>query len=111
MNTELWLVLLSIAVGTYLIRALPYLWMRQKLSKQKNEDTLANMPTWLTVLGPTMIAAMFGTSLVPTQLDLMSWGVTALGVLTTFLIWTRTRSMGWPILGGVLIFGACKIIM
>jgi branched-subunit amino acid transport protein len=111
MNTTLWLTLLSIAIGTYLLRLLPYLWMRQKLAKHRDENVTTPMPTWLTILGPTMIAAMFGSSLVPSHLDPLAWLATAIGILTTFLVWTRTRSMGWPILMGVVVFGGVKTFM
>ncbi|NLQ16209.1 AzlD domain-containing protein [Marinomonas sp. M1K-6] len=109
MDYSMWIALFSIAVGTYLIRLLPYLWMKQKLTKSQREDSIATMPTWLTVLGPTMIAAMFGTSLVPANLDTLSWIATLIGTLTTFLVWTQTRSMGWPILCGVIAFGIIKL--
>ncbi|WP_338266398.1 AzlD domain-containing protein [Marinomonas pontica] len=109
MNTSLWIALVCITLGTYFIRVLPYLWMKQKLAKSQNNGAISNMPTWLTVLGPTMIAAMFGTSLVPAHPDTLSWVATAVGTLTTFLVWTRTRSMGWPILIGVMVFGVITL--
>ena len=105
MDSSMWLALVSIAIGTYLLRLLPYLWMKRSLAKKQTEDGVGSMPTWLTILGPTMIAAMFGTSLVPTQSDMVSWLATGVGVLVTFGVWKRTRSMGLPILCGVVAFG------
>jgi branched-subunit amino acid transport protein AzlD len=105
MDMSMWLALVSIAIGTYLLRLLPYLWMKRSLAKRQTEDGVGSMPIWLTILGPTMIAAMFGTSLVPTQSDMVSWLATGVGILVTFGVWTRTRSMGLPILCGVVAFG------
>ncbi|OOV87077.1 branched-chain amino acid ABC transporter [Oceanospirillum linum] len=105
METSMWLALASIALGTYLLRLLPYLWMKAALTKKQMEGGISAMPSWLTILGPTMIAAMFGTSLVPAHLDTISWLATGAGTLVTFAVWTRTRSMGLPILCGVAAFG------
>lgn len=105
MDTSMWLALVSIAIGTYLLRLLPYIWMKRSLAKKQAEDGIDAMPTWLTILGPTMIAAMFGTSLVPTHSDMFSWLATGVGILVTLGVWTRTRSMGLPILCGVVAFG------
>ena len=111
MDTSMWLALVSIAIGTYLLRLLPYIWMKRSLAKKQAEDGIGAMPTWLTILGPTMIAAMFGTSLVPTHPDILSWLVTGVGILVTFGVWTRTRSMGLPILCGVVAFGIITLLL
>lgn len=111
MSNTIWITLLTIAIGTYLIRLLPYLWMARKLERESTQEGIANMPSWLTILGPTMIAAMFGTSLVPAQPSAMAWLATALGVLATYGVWTRTRSMGWPIFSGVLVFGLFIVLL
>lgn len=110
MSNATWITLLSIAMGTYLIRLIPYLWMAKKLNQRQSQDELANMPSWLTVLGPTMIAAMFGTSLVPAHSTALTWLATLIGVLATYWVWTRTRSMGWPIFCGVAAFGVLIVI-
>ncbi|UTW00800.1 AzlD domain-containing protein [Marinomonas rhizomae] len=110
MEMSMWLALASIAIGTYLIRLLPYVWMKRSLAKRQTEDGVGSMPTWLTILGPTMIAAMFGTSLVPTHSGSLSWFATGVGILVTYGVWTRTRSMGLPILFGVVAFGMVTLV-
>ncbi|MFD1383660.1 AzlD domain-containing protein [Rhodanobacter aciditrophus] len=105
MSGETWLILISIALGTFLIRALPYMWMAKKLTKQEAQGGVAATPIWLTILGPTMIAAMFGTSLIPIEPSPLSWLATLIGCGATYLMWRRTRSMGYPIVVGVLVFG------
>ncbi|WP_417528053.1 AzlD domain-containing protein [Marinomonas shanghaiensis] len=111
MDTSMWLALVSIAIGTYLIRLLPYIWMKRSLAKKQMEGGIGAMPIWLTILGPTMVAAMFGTSLVPAHSDAVSWLATGVGTLVTFGVWTRTRSMGLPILCGVVAFGVVTLIL
>ena len=110
MSGQTWVILISIALGTYLIRALPYLWMSRKLNKQASQGSIGSTPVWLTILGPTMIAAMFGSSLVPVEPSLLSWIATLIGCCATYIVWRRTRSMGYPIVVGVLVFGALVVI-
>jgi branched-subunit amino acid transport protein len=68
------------------------------------------MPKWLGVLGPVMIAAMLGVSLVPETASLNSWLATFVGVSFTLLVWSRTKSLGWPVLMGVAAFGAVRLL-
>ncbi len=105
MEMSMWLALVCIALGTYLLRLFPYLWMKGALMKKQVEGGINAMPFWITILGPTMIAAMFGTSLVPVHLDTVSWLATGTGTLATYAVWTRTRSLGMPVLCGVASFG------
>ncbi len=104
MINTLWLAIIAIALGTYLMRALPLVWMTRKLDKNKS-NTTEEMPIWLTVLGPAMIAAMFGTSLIPSSQSITTWLATALGALVTAVIWYWKRSLGLPVLIGVMIYG------
>lgn len=112
MDNSLWLLMLGCALGTYLLRLLPLLWMqRHLLQKNSNSDTNNQaMPSWLTVLAPTMIAAMFGVSLVPAHSDLSTWLATFLGGLCTLLVWRRTRSLGWPVCAGVAAYGLVVLL-
>lgn len=110
MSGQTWVILISIALGTYLIRALPYLWMSRKLNQKAAQGGVGSTPVWLTILGPTMIAAMFGTSLVPVEPSLLSWIATVVGCGATYLVWRRTHSMGYPIVVGVLVFAALVVV-
>lgn len=105
MDNELWIALLATAIGTFLLRALPLLWMQRHLIKKNASNTLDAMPTWLTVLGPLMIAAMFGVSLIPVQVHPVSWLATAIGVVITYVVWKWTSSLGWPVFAGVVVYG------
>ncbi|AFV00807.1 AzlD domain-containing protein [Simiduia agarivorans] len=109
MSTELWLALAFSALVTFAMRAWPAVWMRTRLNQpaEASADLSAPrpMPLWLSVLGPTMIAAMTGVSLVPAVPDVHHAVASACGLLATLLAWWRTRSLGWPVVAGVVAFG------
>lgn len=109
MDSALWIAMLAAALGTLLMRLLPMLWMQRHLARRQ-DNSIEAMPAWLSVLGPSMIAAMFGVSLVPASLTLSSWLATACGVLLTLYVWHRTRSLGWPVFAGVAMYGAVKLL-
>ena len=110
MNQDLWVALFIIAAGTYLLRVIPLIWMQRKLIQHEKKGSVKPPPDWLTVLGPTMISAMFGASLVPTHPTFAAWVATALGMLATLAVWIRTRSMGLPTLTGVFVFGVLTVL-
>ena len=110
MDSQLWIALLATALGTFLMRALPLLWMRRHLVRKQASNSLDAMPTWLTVLGPLMIAAMFGVSLVPASETRAAWLATVIGVLATYLVWKKTNSLGWPVFAGVAVYGLAIVV-
>ena len=105
MESGIWVALIAAAVGTFLLRALPMVWMQRHLDRRDAENSMEAMPVWLGVLGPLMIAAMFGVSLVPAKASAASWLATALGALITLFVWRRVGSLGLPVLAGVAIYG------
>ncbi|MCL7930076.1 AzlD domain-containing protein [Halomonas llamarensis] len=106
MSTALWLAVVVSALGTLLMRVVPFLWMQRSL----NSDTgLNNMPQWLGILGPLMIAAVLGVSIVPVNPSIVSWTATAIGLSVTLLVWSRVRSLGWPVAAGVAVFGMVEV--
>jgi branched-subunit amino acid transport protein len=105
MDNALWITMISIAIGTYLMRMVPFVWMSRRLNRHLDGPVLENKSIWLSVLGPTMIAAMFGTSLVPASPSLLAWCATVLGTLATILVWRWKPSLGLPVFVGVLTFG------
>ncbi|HDZ48509.1 hypothetical protein LCGC14_0036580 [marine sediment metagenome] len=106
MSTSLWLAVVASALGTLLMRVVPFLWMQRRL----NSDTgLNNMPQWLGILGPLMIAAVLGVSIMPVNPSTTSWIATAIGLFVTLLVWWRLRSLGWPVAAGVAVFGLVQL--
>ncbi len=110
MSTEIWLTLLACAAGTFLLRMLPLLWMQRHLRRRDPVRPGEAMPLWLTVLAPTMIAAMLGVSLIPVSETASGWLATVLASVVTVLVWRRTRSLGWPVCAGVGVFGLVSVL-
>lgn len=106
MNTGLWIALVASALGTLLIRVVPFLWMQRRLDSQTG---LNNMPQWLGILGPLMIAAVLGVSIMPVNPSAISWIATAIGLGVTLMVWWRLRSLGWPVAAGVAVYGAVQL--
>ncbi len=111
MNKEWDLALGVLIIGTWLLRALPLWWTRRHLQQQAHSDRPVQLPTWLTVAGPMMIAGMLGVSLLPAPLTIGSSIATLLGVAVTILVWRRTQGLGWPVVSGVACFGFSILLM
>ncbi|MBR2513903.1 MAG: AzlD domain-containing protein [Halomonas sp.] len=106
MSTALWFAVVICALGTLLMRVVPFLWMQRRLN---SETGINNMPQWLGILGPLMIAAVLGVSIVPVNPSAISWVATAIGLSATLLVWWRLRSLGWPVAAGVAVFGLVEL--
>ncbi|MDQ7728706.1 AzlD domain-containing protein [Halomonas sp. SpR8] len=106
MSSALWLAVAVSALGTLLMRVVPFLWMQRRLNSTTG---LNNMPQWLGILGPLMIAAVLGVSIVPVNPSAVSWTATAIGLSVTLLVWSRVRSLGWPVAAGVGVFGLVEV--
>ncbi|WP_136068876.1 AzlD domain-containing protein [Modicisalibacter radicis] len=110
MSGAMWLAVMAAALGTLALRALPLVWMRRRLRRSEDDPGLDAMPPWLGVLGPLMIAALFGVSLVPQRQDPVGWLATLIGLAVTLMAWRRTRTLGWPVMAGVVAFGLVAIV-
>ncbi|OHV12759.1 AzlD domain-containing protein [Kushneria phosphatilytica] len=107
----LWLTILAAALGTLMMRLLPLFWAQARLHTRAKEARHDAMPRWLGRLGPLMIAALLGHALVPSGNEPMAWLSTLAGASATLLVWYRTRSLGWPVLAGVAVFGMVTALM
>ena len=105
MHIDIWIAIVVAAIGTYALRVGPLLWTQRHFNKHKANNTEARLPTWLSVLGPLMIAAMLGASLIPKAPSAASWIATAIGTVVTVLVWRKFKSLGLPVFCGVLSFG------
>ncbi|HBP42483.1 MAG: AzlD domain-containing protein [Vreelandella alkaliphila] len=106
MSSALWLAVMISAIGTLLMRVVPFLWMQRRIN---SETGINNMPQWLSILGPLMIAAVLGVSIVPVSPSAVSWIATAIGLSVTLWVWSRLRSLGWPVAAGVAVFGIVEV--
>ncbi|NVK19000.1 MAG: AzlD domain-containing protein [Methylocystaceae bacterium] len=112
MDNSLWITLILCAVATLMMRMLPLIWMQRHLARRKAAQAVEDMPTWLSVFAPAMIAAMFGVSLIPSDpAALDSWVATAVGCIATVVVWFFTRSLGWPVFIGVLSYGVVFVLV
>ena len=105
MHVDIWIAIVVAAIGTFALRVVPLLWTQRHFNKHKANNTEARLPTWLSVLGPLMIAAMLGASLIPKAPSAASWIATAIGTVVTVLVWRKFKSLGLPVFCGVLSFG------
>lgn len=106
MSIELWIAVVVSALGTLLMRVVPFLWMQRRLGSDADINA---MPQWLSVLGPLMIAAVLGVSIVPVNPSAIAWLATAIGLSVTVIVWRRLRSLGWPVAAGVAAFGLVEV--
>ncbi|KPQ24630.1 MAG: Small-conductance mechanosensitive channel [Halomonas sp. HL-48] len=106
MSTSLWIAVVASALGTLLMRVVPFLWMQRRIDSATG---LNNMPQWLVILGPLMIAAVLGVSIMPVKPSAISWIATAIGLGVTLGVWWRLRSLGWPVAAGVAVYGSVQI--
>ena len=111
MQADIWIAIIVTALGTFAMRALPLMWTQRHFNKHKANNTEAKLPTWIGVLGPLMIAAMLGVSLIPKETSMAGWLATVAGTLLTVLIWRKTRTLGLPVLAGVLAFGGVYAVL
>lgn len=106
MSSAMWIAVIICALGTLLMRVVPFLWMQRRLGSATGMNA---MPQWLVILGPMMIAAVLGVSMVPVNPSAISWLATAIGLSVTLMVWRRLRSLGWPVAAGVAVFGAVEV--
>lgn len=105
MDKPLWIAIALIAVGTYAMRLVPMLLMQHRLKKHQGDNPVEAVPELLTILGPLMIAAMLGITLIPKTLDITHWLAAFIGCVATLITWRFTRSLGVPVVVGVLVYG------
>lgn len=111
MTFDVALALIVIALATFLMRAIPVIWLQRRLRGQTDERRVDSIPTWLSVLGPLMIAAMLGVSLVPEPVSLALSFATLVGALVTLLVWFWRKSLGWPVFAGVASYAVVMLLL
>ena len=104
MNESILFLIILLGVGTYLTRALPFIF---KLDKWLSEDSQTFISHFFQLMGPALIAALFAFSLDP---SLFSHGIsnevigTAIGfstVIATFVLW---KNIGLCVFSGILAY-------
>ena len=104
MNESILFLIVLLGVGTYLTRALPFIF---KLDKWLSEDSQTLVSQFFQLMGPALIAALFAFSL---DSSLFSHGIsnevigTAIGfsaVVATFVLW---KNVGLCVFSGILAY-------
>jgi len=104
MSENILFLIILLGVGTYLTRALPFIF---KLDKWLNEDSQTFIAQVFQLMGPALIAALFAFSLDP---SLFSNGITnevigtSIGfatVVATFVLW---KNVGLCVFSGILAY-------
>ena len=94
MSSAMWIAVIICALGTLLMRVVPFLWMQRRLGSATGMNA---MPQWLVILGPMMIAAVLGVSIVPANPSAISY---AIGVATPALTGLAGGRRGGGVWGG-----------
>lgn len=112
MTLDIWSAILVCALGTFAMRLFPLIWMQIHLAKKAKQNSATNnTPVWISVLGPVMIAAMFGASLMPVRADWIGAASTVIAVIATLICWQRYRTLGKPVFCGVFVFGVTTYLL
>lgn len=110
MNESVWLTLFVIAVGTFLIRTVPLQIMFRRLKKSDSINTSKQIPVVLSIMGPAMIAAMLGSSLIPSKPSFVSLTATLAGIIVTLATYYKFRTLSVPVLLGVVGYSVVILI-
>lgn len=104
MNESLFLLIVLLGVGTYLTRALPFVF---KLDKWLSEDSQTLLSQFFRLMGPALIAALFAFSLDSALFsnglsdEVVGTGIGFITVIITFVLW---KNVGLCVFSGILAY-------
>jgi branched-subunit amino acid transport protein len=106
MRPELLLLFLVVGVGNYLMRFLPLLWAFRRGTTGEGSETSGNelLGGLLPFVGPSVVAALLVTSVLPEAQVGTAILRTGLALLPTLLIAVRSGNLGLTVLVGVLAY-------
>lgn len=102
MDKSSWLALFVIAIGTFLMRAGPLQLIFHRFKQSTSSNSRNQIPFVFSIMGPAVIAALLGTSLMPSTPSFQSWAATFVGILVTLIVYYKIRTLSLPIFFGVL---------
>ncbi len=113
MQTELLLLFLVVGVGNYLMRFLPLLWGLRRGTTGEGSETSGNglLDGLLPFVGPSVVAALLVTSVLPEARDETELLRTGLALLPTLLIAERSGNLGLTVLVGVLTYWLVSLLV
>ena len=107
MRTELLLLFLVVGAGNYLMRFLPLFWaLRSGSSTGEGSETAGDgrLNRLLPFVGPSVVAALLVTSILPETRDGTELLRPGLALLPTLFIAVRSGNLGLTVLVGVLAY-------
>ncbi len=106
MRTELLLLFLVVGAGNYLMRFLPLLWALRRGTTREGSETPRNglLDGLLPFVGPSVVAALLVTSILPEAWNGTELLRTGLALLPTLFIAVRSGNLGLTVLFGVLAY-------
>ncbi|MDQ3737467.1 MAG: AzlD domain-containing protein [Actinomycetota bacterium] len=106
MRTELLLLFLVVGAGNYLMRFLPLLWALRSGSTGEGSETAGDrrLNRLLPFVGPSVVAALLVTSILPETRDGTELLRPGLALLPTLFIAVRSGNLGLTVLVGVLAY-------
>jgi branched-subunit amino acid transport protein len=106
MRTELLLLFLVVGAGNYLMRFLPLLWALRRETTGEGSRTSGNelLDGLLPFVGPSVVAALLVTSILPEAWHGTELLRTGLALLPTLFIAVRSGNLGLTVLVGVLAY-------
>lgn len=106
MHSELLLLFLVVGAGNYLMRFLPLLWALRRGTTREGSETSRSglLNKLLPFVGPSVVAALLVTSILPEARDGTEVLRTGLALLPTLLVAGRSGNLGLTVLVGVLAY-------
>jgi len=104
MHESLFLLIVLLGAGTYLTRALPFLF---KLDKWLSEDSQTLLSQFFRLMGPALIAALFAFSLDPALFtnglsnEVIGTSIGFFTVILTFVLW---KNVGLCVFSGIFAY-------
>ncbi|WP_456475309.1 AzlD domain-containing protein [Candidatus Pyrohabitans sp.] len=109
MKGDLLVAVLIVAMGTYLMRALP---LGLMLTRRK-ELTFGKINRGLSLAGPALISALFVVSIFPSPQEfvLKEMLMRMLAITAVYLSQRKWSNLGVAVMSGVVVYGLLKILI
>ena len=107
----MWLFLV-VGLGNYLMRFLPLLWALRRGTTGEGSETSGNgLLDGLPFVGPSVVAALLVTSVLPEARDETDLLRTGLALLLTLLVAVRFDNLGLTVLVGILAYCIVSLLV
>lgn len=105
MYVDIWIVIVVVVIGIYVLCVVLLLWIQCYFNKYKVNNIEVCLFMWLSVLGLLMIVVMLGVLFILKVLLVVSWIVIVIGIVVIVFVWCKFKSLGLLVFCGVFFFG------